>query len=246
MIDYSSYSFKFNEIIILFVSYAVIVISVAILFYDSMYACFIGAFGYFYYVKLKKKEYINKRQYEIRTQFCKMIESLSVAFIAGCSVDNAFMESYKDMERLYGASSYIVIELKELIHQMTMNRPVEKSLSNMADRTGIPEIKDFSVVFTQAKKSGGNFRDIISKTVYIISQKVETEKEIQVILNGKLFEQKVMSVIPFFIIAYLRYSSGSFMSVLYHNIMGVIVMTICLILYIFALLLSKKIADIEV
>ena len=246
MIDYSKYKLNPKEAIVSIAVFFPAIVVIAIIFYDSIYACIPGIFLFPFYLRIKKEEYKVRRLSDLRNQFCRMIESVSVAVVAGCSIENAFMECYKDMEKLYGADSYIAVELKELISEMTINRKIDIGLSDFATRSSISEIKDFAIVFSQAKRSGGNYKEIISKTVHIISQKIETEKEIQTILNGRVFEQKVMSIIPFFIIAYLRLSSGSYMRVLYHNPVGIIVMTSCLTIYFFALILSRKIIDIEV
>jgi tight adherence protein B len=55
-----------------------------------------------------------------------------------------------------------------------------------------------------------------------------------------------MCVIPFGIILYLRISSGSFLSVLYHNPVGITVMTLCLSIYAFSYVISEKLIDIKV
>ena len=87
---------------------------------------------------------------------------------------------------------------------------------------------------------------IIKNTVRTISEKIETENEIQVVISAKKMEQKIMSVVPFIIIGYLKLTSADFIAKLYNNIVGVLVMSVCLILYIAAVGLSKKIVDISI
>ena len=55
-----------------------------------------------------------------------------------------------------------------------------------------------------------------------------------------------MNGIPFFIIFYLNTSSPDFFSILYSSIMGRIIMTVALLIYLFAIYLSQKIISIPI
>lgn len=105
---------------------------------------------------------------------------------------------------------------------------------------------EFTDVFIVAKRSGGNYISIIQSTVYTISNKIEIKNEIDTFLSGKKYEQKIMSLVPPAIIAFVDFSSPGLLNSLYHNYIGISVMTGCLVLYLVALLISKKIMDIEI
>ena len=62
----------------------------------------------------------------------------------------------------------------------------------------------------------------------------------------KKLEQKVMNVMPLFLLFYLDITSPGYLNVLYHNVLGVIFMTICLLGYIASVLLSERMGRIEV
>ena len=66
------------------------------------------------------------------------------------------------------------------------------------------------------------------------------------LISAKQLEQKIMNVIPFLIVLYVGSSTGSMMDSLYHNAIGIVVMTICMAVYLFAIALSEKIVDIQV
>ena len=65
-------------------------------------------------------------------------------------------------------------------------------------------------------------------------------------ISSKKMEQKIMNMVPFLIIFYIGTTSKGFFDVLYHNVIGVIVMTVCLFFYGTAYLFSKRIVEIEV
>ena len=53
-----------------------------------------------------------------------------------------------------------------------------------------------------------------------------------------------MCMIPFFILFYMDVTSKGYFDVLYHNLVGIIIMTVCLGIYIFAFFMSEKITEI--
>ena len=55
-----------------------------------------------------------------------------------------------------------------------------------------------------------------------------------------------MNVMPVFLLFYLDITSPGYLDVLYHNILGVIFMTICLLGYLASILLSERMGRIEV
>jgi tight adherence protein B len=73
----------------------------------------------------------------------------------------------------------------------------------------------------------------------------ETEREIQVQIASRKMEQKVMNVIPVFILAYLKVTSMDFLNVLYGNVAGALFMTACLAAYGGAIVLAEKIMTIH-
>ena len=55
-----------------------------------------------------------------------------------------------------------------------------------------------------------------------------------------------MVCMPLVITLYLRLTSPEYIDVLNGNVMGIIVMTICLLIYAVAVMLSQKITDINI
>lgn len=55
-----------------------------------------------------------------------------------------------------------------------------------------------------------------------------------------------MVCMPLVITLYIRLTSPEYIDVLYGNVMGIIVMTICLLIYAAAVMLAQKITDINI
>lgn len=244
--DYAEYHFSIKEGILYFLEGIALIAMIGYFFYRSWIA-FVCLFPVMMlFLREKKKELAKKRRQELSVQFKDLILSVSANLKAGYSVENAFRESYRDIEMLYGADSPICQEVRHIIAGMENNAVLEKLLYSMGQRSHQPDIMQFADVFMIAKRSGGNMTDILAKTAAVIEQKTETDKEIQLMLSARKMEQKIMNMVPFLIIFYVGVTSDGFFDVLYHNLIGIVIMTVCLGFYGAAYLLSKQIVEIEV
>ena len=187
-----------------------------------------------------------KKEQQFRSQFRDSIQEMSSVLKAGYSVENAIREVNKDLTPMYEKDSRIRKEFNRMVHQLEMKIPVISVLEAFAARTGQEDVEDFVNVFAASKKSGGDSITIIRNAVRIISEKIDTEKEIQTLIASKKFEFEIMCAVPFAIILYMKLTFGEFLSVLYGNAAGVIIMTICLTVYIAAYITGRKIIRIEV
>lgn len=218
----------------------------AYFFYRSIWAYLLMTPSLFLFMKQKKKELSEKRRKVLRMQFKDAILSVSTNQKAGSSVENAFREAYRDMAMLYGAESPICQELYTIDRGLENNAVLEKLLYDFGCRSHIQDIMQFAEVFLIAKRNGGNMTEILSETANTIEQKITIDNEIEVLLSSRKMEQKIMNVIPFFIIFYINLTSKGFFDVLYHNPAGILIMTVCLAVYLAAFKISRKIVAIEV
>lgn len=244
--DYGEYHFSVKEGILAVMESALLILAIGYFFYRSLLACILLLPLFAFFIKEKKRELSKKRRQELNAQFKDLVLSLSANMKAGYSIENAMREAYRDMEPLYGKDSPIAMEIRHMIRGMDNNVMLENLLYDLGLRSHLPDIMQFADVFLIAKKSGGNLTEILEKTAGVIEQKIETDKEIQLMISAKKMEQKIMNLVPFLIIFYVGTTSKGFFDVLYHNLVGVVVMTVCLAFYGAAWRLSRKIVEIEV
>lgn len=244
--DYAEYRFSLKQGMLVCAEGAAVVAMIGYFFYRSWLACvfLIPVFGF--WVREKKREEAKKRRQELSMQFKDLVLALSANVKAGYSVENALQESYRDMELLYSGDNPICREVRHMLRGLENNVVLEQLLYDLGVRSHVPDIMQFADVFLIAKRSGGNLTEILEKTAAVMEQKMETDKEIQIMISSKKLEQKIMNMVPFMIIFYIGTTSKGFFDVLYHNAIGVAVMTVCLFFYGMAYLLSKRIVEIEV
>ncbi len=244
--DYAEYHFSLKEGAIALLEGVFLVAMTGYFFYQSWIACLLLFPVFVLFIKEKKRDLAKKQRQELSLQFKDLVLALSANVKAGYSIENALRESCRDVELLYGADSLICLEVRHMIRGLENNVILEKLLYDLGIRSRLPDIMQFADVFLIAKRSGGNLTEILEKTAGVIEQKIETDKEIQLMIAAKKMEQKIMNMVPFLIIFYIGITSRGFFDVLYHNLVGVAVMTVCLFFYGVAYLLSRRIVEIEV
>ena len=126
-----------------------------------------------------------------------------------------------------------------------MNRPVEEGLMDFGERSGLEDISNFAQVVSAAKRRGGGMVEMINQTAGMIRDKIQVQEEIHTMTAAKVFEQQVMSAVPFLIVLYIDITSPGFFDIMYETPGGRWVMTLCLGLYGTALILAGQILDIE-
>lgn len=244
--NYQQYTFHARdwcEFVLLFVLKAG---CICYLFYDSYKAAFLLLpFAYIDYRRLYQKKRQKQRE-QLILQFKSLIEALVTALNAGYSLEHAFEEAGKDLALLYEPEAIIFEEVNHICSGLRMNTPLEVLLKDFGVRSQVEDIINFANVVTAAKKSGGNLIRIIQKTVNCISDKLAVEEDITTMITAKKLEARIMTVMPYGILLYLRITSGPFLKVLYHNTMGVACMTLFLVLIYSADCWANRIMEVPV
>lgn len=245
-IEYVNYAFSRKEFIKVLLLGCLEIGIVSVFFYHSLIAFMVLLPSIYFILKKKNQEMCNRRKRQLEKEFREVILSVAANLQAGYSVENAFCESYRDIIMLYGKESIMAGELHLLMRKLNNNEPLEEILMNLADRSGVDDIRDFAEIFQIAKRNGGNLQGIIHNTADIIEGKHEVQREIDTIISQKHLEQKIMQGMPFLMMGYLSLTTQGFFEPLYHNTTGIVIMTGCLAGYVVACILADKILDIKV
>jgi len=224
----------------------VIIFGLAYLFYNSLTATLVLLPVLVLYFRDWFTRRTKKKEQEFREQFKDGMQIMASTLNIGYSVENAVIEATKDLKRLYPNDSRIIREFKQIIHQLEINISIEQAFNNFLGRVEQEDVENFVAVFSVAKRMGGESIEVLKTTAHTISEKIEVEKEIQTMLGAKELEFNIMSLIPFGIILYMRMTFSDFMGVLYGNILGIGIMSSCLVIYFFAFMMGRRLIKIEV
>lgn len=233
-----------KELFIYGIIYITVISVISVLFFDSLIPVILflpGGVPYYKYVRRLLKI---RRDNILTLQFKDMLTSVSSLLSTGYSLENAIVESRKEVLSIHG-HCLMTGELDRMISQLRIHIPVENIFRDFALRTDVDEIKTFSQILSIAKQSGGDLIHIIFSTASSISSRVNIRIEINTALSGKKFELYIMAVMPVIIMVYVKLTQPGFFDPMYHNIGGIVLMTVCLAIYICAIIMAYRIISIK-
>ena len=243
--DYRSYRLSFPEWTRCLLEGMAACGATAYVFYRSLTAFLLFFPAAFAWPSVCRKRYCKKRQEELRLQFKEAIRILAASLSAGYAVENAFAAGVRELRELYGEEAVITREFSYLSHQLSMNRTVESLLFDFAVRSGLDEIKQFAEIFAVSKRSRGELVSVVNHVVHVLGDRIAVQEEILTMTAEKRLEQKIMNLMPYLIVLYVDLASPGFFAPMYETAAGRLVMTVCLLVYLSACLLSSRILRME-
>lgn len=201
---------------------------------------------YPFYYRYRDSIERKRRQEKLRFEFKEFMTVTAAALSAGYSMENALKSAEKDIVPLLGEKAEMVRSIKIINRRIALNEPAEKVLLDFGRSVGLEDIESFGEIFAFAKRSGGDYAGIMKRTASVLQEKIETSRDIQTVISQKKMEARIMDIVPIGIILYLQVSSPDFLAGLYGSLVGIVVMTGCLAVYIFAVLFSEKLVDLKV
>ncbi|WP_019153862.1 type II secretion system F family protein [Robertmurraya massiliosenegalensis] len=247
-IDYSVYHLStFERVLAIFIG-AFFSFLIGYLFYMNLIVALIFSLLGLYFPKIRRVHLRDKRKRELTLQFKQMLFSLSSALSAGKSVDQALVEVVKDLRLLYpDPNTYIIRELELINRRVANGDSIASAIKDFSDRADIDDITNFSDVFITSTSTGGDLVEIISRTSTIISEKLEVQQEIQILVSGKKLESKIMMIAPLGIIGFMAFAADGYLDPMYEFPgPGPVIMTGCIATLAFVYWLLQKIMDIRV
>ncbi len=241
--DYNKYIWSTREFVIEISKAIGIVVLLSWFFYRSIWAVLPISFLGVLYWKKSINENVQANRKKLIVQFQECILSVTASLDVGYSIENAFLESYSDMQMLFGKNSFICQELQLIKRGLIINITLEELLTSFGQRSNVLEIEEFAEVFAIAKRNGGSIPEIIKTSAEIISQKNKAEESISTLIASRRLEQNIMNFMPFGICIYVGVGNPGYFDGLYHNFFGVCLMSGCLMAYTIAYYLSNRILE---
>ena len=196
-----------------------------------------------YLINTLKKEIVEKRRHKERRIFLDGLELMLLSLETGLSDENAYINAGERLFEL-NPKSITAQMWNSSKTRLLRNETLDDILYDLAKNTGMEEIREFRDIYMIARVSGGNLIEIIETIIDRSNDRAEVSREIHIVISGKRFEERIMCLMPFMMILYLR-SSGDFINSLYGNLQGVIVMSVCAFIYMIAFMRAEKIVDIR-
>ena len=226
--DYREFHANQGFLVTVFVESIGISVLISQLFYDTWWGMAVFPVIGLIFWKLNRERWIHNRRRNLKSEFREVMILVSGNLNAGYSLENAFVAVEDNL--LKGGQEYPLMkpELIRIANGVACNRRIEDLLLDFGRRCGVPEIHDFAELLRAAKRYGGNIQQLIRQTASNLADISITEMEIDTLVSAKRLEGRIMFIVPFGILAYLRLTNPVYLQVVYETIAGKILMTICL------------------
>lgn len=235
------YQFTVKEHIKCLMLFEILCIGGGWIFYDTL---LLGIFGLPLYILFYKASYkykCTKEQSRVQLEFKDTMLSIYSSLSAGTTLEEGIRRAANEQEKGLRMDSRMALELSLVCQKMDRNVPLNQCLEEMAMRCKNQDMMNFAQILSMGKKQGGNMVQMVRDSVEKIQRRIEMTYEIEGIIGAKRGEFIFMMIIPLGVILYMRVFSPEFMSVLYGNVVGAMLMTACLAVYFAAIILGMKI-----
>ena len=163
---------------------------------------------------------------------------------AGKSVERAMLSCQEEFGMRMGQGHPVLLVLKQFYHNLSLHISAEECMRRLGQETQIETIEDFGVVFGIVQRQGGQVSAILERSIQQIYEKIDLRQEIHAMTAAKQLEQRIMCTMPFAILLFVGKASGGYFVSLYHNVSGICIMTICMMIYIVSVWWGQKLTEV--
>lgn len=183
---------------------------------------------------------------ELESGFKDWLSYVKGGLTSGKSIEHAVMECRKSFAGCVGVNHPILLGLEQIYRGLELHIPIEECIRRFGEETHVEVIEDFAMVFEIARKQGGHMTATLERTIQQIYERVELRLEIRSMIAAKKMEQRIMCIMPFGILFFVGRASGGYFTPLYHNVQGILIMTVCLIVYVAGVAWGEKLTEVHI
>ena len=189
---------------------------------------------------------VEKRKRALLTQFKDLLYELSASFASSRQMEESLREAYQKLSSLHGEKAYITVEIDAMLRKLETGNTTGEVWEDFAERSHLPDISDFALVFRACRDTGGDIVTAINRGAKIISEKIGIENDIKNMMAEKRAEGNIITVMPVVIILFLGIASPGYLEPVYTTLSGRIIMFTALLLTAAAYKMIEGIMKIEI
>lgn len=190
---------------------------------------------------------IKSRRRKYMAEFRDFLFMASTAIGAGRSMKDAIHESIPSLLNIHGKKSILAKDLMKAYERMDTGGENDVSvLRDLADASGLEDVKDFVTVYMICKTTGASLITALGKAAGVIMEKMSIDREIEELVRRKESEGLVIFAMPAIIILFLNLTAPDYIAPLYETITGRIIMTAVLASNIGIYAMIQRITDVEI
>jgi tight adherence protein B len=165
-------------------------------------------------------------------------------------VSNSLKSGYALMQSLEFAAQQmrapLATELRRLLREMGLGRSVEEALLDMGRRIDSADLDMVIMAINIQRTAGGNLGEILNNVSFTMRERERIRGEIKTLTSQQRMTGIVIGGLPFFVGALFMFINPAYMSLLFTETIGRVMLMVAVALEGVGVLVMKRILAIEV
>ena len=188
------------------------------------------------YVRWKK----NRRLYQFEELLPEAIDLVGRALRAGHPLSSGFKMAADD------GPEPVATEFRRVFEEQRFGLPLQDSLLGMADRVNIVDTRILVTAILIQREVGGNLAEILDNLAAVIRARFTIRRQIKVYTAQGRMTGYLLALLPFMLFGILYMINPEYMSVLFTDPIGKILVGVALVLQMAGFFWIRKIVNIEI
>ena len=172
--------------------------------------------------------------------FPEAIDLLGRAIRAGHGLSTALKMVADEMGSPLGP------EFRRVFEEQKFGLPLEESLNGLADRVDLADVRIFNTGVLIPRAVGGNLAEILDNLARTIRERFTIQRQVRVYTAQGRFTGYLLAVLPVIIGCLIYLLNRDYMSILWAEHIGRVLIAVALLLQIVGFFVIRRIVDIEV
>ncbi len=194
-----------------------------------------------------EEQLADRRRSLYLAEFKDFLFMASTAIAAGRSMKDAIGESISSLANIHGKNAVLVKDLEKAYERMETGRENDVLvLEEMADASGLEDVRDFVTIYAICKSSGASLINALNKAAGVIMEKMSIEKEIQELVRRKESEGLIILITPAAVLVFLNMFAPDYIAPMYETLTGRLIMSITAVSVAGVYMMIRKITNVEI
>jgi len=190
----------------------------------------------FFYLRFKKK----KRMEKFQSQLPEGLDLIGRALKAGHAFTSGMKIAADEFNDPLGP------EFEKTLDEVNFGISVTEALKNLAARVDCPDLKYFVVSVILQRETGGNLAEIMEGIASLIRERFKFKGKVRVLAAEGKLSGIILLALPFLVVGAIRFLNPTYISTLWSDPAGRMMVYIALAMMVVGALAIKKLVNIEV
>lgn len=200
--------------------------------------------GISFYHRLVERLWRERKKQQFRLEFRDALQQMQGYMQAGRSLENAMYQTGGYLEQNQ-PEGLLVSEWKRMTGQLQRNGTAETAWIEFAEKNPLEEVRQFAGILSVARRRGGSMTEVIQTAVHEISLLIQTEEEVRGVVGAQKLQMQVLEIVPVALLCYINLSAPEMLEGMYQSVIGLMIMTGCLAVYLCAVWIGNRLTDIQ-